>query len=63
MPRIFVIVLASSLSIFLSGCSKSVEVIADMVLIDGNVITMDENLGQLEAIALRGHKVLAVGST
>jgi predicted amidohydrolase YtcJ len=69
MRRILLVVLSSLLSLFLAACNKTdeVQVVADTVLLDGNVITMDknldQNLGQLEAVALQGHKILAVGST
>ena len=65
MLRICVVVSIGLLSLFLAGCNKTgeVQVVADIVLLDGNVITMDENLGQLQAVALRGHKILVVGST
>lgn len=37
--------------------------VADMVLINGNVITVDPSLGQQQAVAISGHLIQAVGST
>ncbi|MFC1500271.1 amidohydrolase [Candidatus Zixiibacteriota bacterium] len=45
----------------LTGCSRSVEP-ADMVLMRGNVVTVDETHPQAEAIAVNGYSITAVGS-
>ncbi len=37
-------------------------VTADMVLRNGKIVTVDEALGELQAIAIRGDRILAVGS-
>ncbi len=36
---------------------------ADMVLLDGRVVTVDPELGEVAAMAVRGDRILAVGST
>ena len=46
---------------FLTACSSSPT--ADLVLTNGTVATLDEDHGQVEALAAAGDTVLAVGST
>ncbi|TVR64961.1 MAG: amidohydrolase [Gemmatimonadales bacterium] len=36
---------------------------ADMVLLDGRVVTVDPEWGEVEAVAIRGDRIVAVGST
>jgi len=47
--------------LLLSACSGSSET-ADLILTQGNVITMDEAQPRAQAIAIKGEKILAVGS-
>ena len=55
--------LLTSLTIFLFliGCDSS-EKIADTIIINGNIATMDTTLAKAEAIAMKDGKILAVGS-
>lgn len=51
-------------SFLLGGCDYgSQEGVADLVLTNGKVVTMDPSLPEAEALAVRGHTVLAVGSS
>ncbi len=43
------------------GCSENKR--ADLILINGNVITVDENIPRAEAVAVRNDTIVAVGST
>jgi predicted amidohydrolase YtcJ len=45
-----------------SGCRPEPEIPADLVLLDGKVVTVDDNVPDGEAIALKGDTILAVGS-
>lgn len=47
------------LSALLSGCATQP---ADLVLTNGNIITVDDRYGTVEALAVRGDRVVAVGS-
>ena len=47
--------------LLLSACSDSSET-ADLILTQGNVITVDEAQPRAQAIAIKGEKILAVGS-
>jgi len=55
-PRAVVLLLA----VLLAGCSSSPT--ADLVLTNGTVATLDEEHGQVEALAAAGDTILAVGS-
>ncbi len=64
------VILASVLlAIFTVGCEDpdipdpSLPDTADMVLLDGKVVTVDPELGEAEAVAIRGDRILAVGSS
>ena len=46
----------------LSACQKSLNEKADLVLINGNIYTADENNLTAEAIAIQGDKIIQVGS-
>ena len=56
------IILAVLLSLTLA-CKEEVKESADLVLINGKVITVDENNPEAEAIAVRGDTIWAVGTT
>lgn len=43
-----------------SGCARKEEP-ADLVLTNGQIVTMDENVPQAEALAVRGDRIVAVG--
>jgi predicted amidohydrolase YtcJ len=45
-----------------SGCRPESEIPADLVLLDGKVVTVDDDVPDGEAIALKGDTILAVGS-
>ena len=45
-----------------AGCAGEPEVAADLVLRGGKVVTVDEQIPDGEAIAVRGDTILAVGS-
>lgn len=56
-------VLLLSISIFLiklSGCGNKM---ADLVLLNGKIVTVDETMPVVEAIAVKGDRILAVGSS
>jgi predicted amidohydrolase YtcJ len=44
-------------------CAPAAEFYADLVVIDGNVITVDKNSPQAQAFAVKSDKFIAVGST
>ncbi len=44
------------------ACRPEPEIAADLVLLDGKVVTVDENVPEGEAIAMKGDTILAVGS-
>lgn len=46
--------------IFNSSCQKKVEP-ADLVLMNGKIVTVDEALSQAEALAVKGDKIVAIG--
>jgi predicted amidohydrolase YtcJ len=54
----FLIVLFSIIGI-LVGCGQKT---ADLVLFNGKVVTVDENMPEAQAIAVKGDRILAVGS-
>ena len=55
--------LLAALLLLLPSCAPAPESeVADLVLIDGKVVTMDPGLPEAEAIAVRGYTILAVGS-
>lgn len=48
-------------AICLTGCSGSIEP-ADMVLMRGNIVTVDDSRPQAQAIAVNGYSITAIGS-
>ncbi len=52
LPLAFVVIL-------LAGCGRKS---ADLVLVNGKIVTMDEAVPEAQALAVRGDKILAVGS-
>jgi len=46
--------------LFNSACKKAVEP-ADLILMNGKIVTVDEALPQAEALAVRGEKIVAIG--
>ena len=50
-----------SLSVLI-GCYAEPEIPADLVLLDGKVVTVDESVSDGEAIAMKGDTIIAVGS-
>lgn len=59
-PRLFVTLVAGALLAL--GPSTSAAQTADIVLVNGNIITMDERAPRAEALAVQGQRLLAVGS-
>ncbi len=49
------------ISVTFMGCSKKGD--ADLILINGNVITLDDNSPKAEAVAIRNDTIVAVGSS
>ena len=47
----------------LFACGGDATVMADMVLVNGTIVTVDPTLPEAEAIAVRGDRIIAVGST
>jgi len=54
-------ILLSGVSLLAGSCSTSSETAATLVLLNGKVVTVDENVPDGEAIAVRGDRILAVG--
>lgn len=52
----------SGLSLLLGSCSTSPDTAATLVLLNGKVVTVDENVPDGDAIAVRGDRILGVGS-
>src|SRR5690606_11355183 len=52
-----------SLALVVSGCAAGPQEPADLVLLNGHVVTVDSTQPEAEAIAVRGHLIQAVGST
>ena len=61
-PLGIVTTLACSALIVAAGCFGEPEIPADLVLLDGKVVTVDDNVPDGEAIAMKGDTILAVGS-
>ena len=62
-PHFFLICLFVVCSCVLSqACRPEPEIAADLVLLDGKVVTVDDNVPDGEAIAMKGDTILAVGS-
>ncbi len=61
-PRLAYFLMAGFLLAGLSSCAKKQEP-ADLVLTNGKIVTMDEGLPVAEALAVRGERIVAVGST
>lgn len=56
-------ILLPAAAICLAGCGEPpADDLADLVLVDGNVITVDEAMPRAEAVAIRGDRIVAVGS-
>jgi predicted amidohydrolase YtcJ len=64
-PPILATVLAFTLTAFFLGCAAddAAEDTADLVLRNGRIVTVDDDLPEAEAIALAGREILAVGTT
>jgi len=56
------VLLAVAIVTLNSGCNPEPELPADLVLLDGKVVTVDENVPDGEAIAMKGDTIVAVGS-
>ncbi len=50
------------LILLISACRPEPEIAADLVLLDGKVVTVDDNVPDGEAIAMKGDTIIAVGS-
>ncbi len=51
-----------AVAVLLAGCVSSPEIEADLVLRGGKVVTVDEDVAEGQAIAVKGDTILAVGS-
>jgi predicted amidohydrolase YtcJ len=60
-PRLACFFLAGLILAGLSGCAKK-EQPADLVLTNGKIVTMDEGLPVAEGLAVRGDRIVTVGS-
>ena len=57
-------ILCLALCMGIIGCKKGEKVDpADMVILNGKVVTMDEGLPQAEAVAVTGDRIVSVGTT
>ncbi len=66
--RLAILAFVAILSLAAAGCAQigtSPEIVrhADMILVNGKIITVDQNFSTKEAVAIRDGKILAVGST
>ena len=59
--KILILIALLCFLICLSKCSKAKEP-ADLVLKNGKIVTVDEAVPEVQAIAVKGDKILAVGS-
>lgn len=55
------LVVATLLILLPFGCGKKEEP-ADLILLNGQVVTMDDEVPEAEAVAIRGDRIIAVGS-
>ena len=60
--RVFLILLFFGCGLFTSGCSKKLEP-ADLVLTNGKIVTVEEAMPEVEALAVRGDVIIALGSS
>ncbi|MBU1185605.1 MAG: amidohydrolase [Acidobacteria bacterium] len=60
--RVFLVVLILGCGLFTSGCSEKPEP-ADLVLTNGKIVTVEEDQPEVEALAVRGDIIIALGST
>lgn len=58
----FVVVLTMTLLCLGQSNDKSTGQAADLILLNGRVITVDENIGEVKAIAIKGDLILDVGT-
>ncbi len=49
-------------TLFLAGCGSD-EPGADLVLLNGKIVTVDSALGEVEALAIQGDRIVAVGTS
>jgi len=61
-PRSAVPAICGVALVFLIGCRGEPEIPADLVLLGGKVVTVDDNVPDGQAIAMKGDTILAVGS-
>ncbi|MDH7511880.1 MAG: amidohydrolase [Clostridiales bacterium] len=59
-PRLLIFTLIAVLVCGFSGCARKEEP-ADLVLSNGQIVTMDESIPRAEALAVRGDRIVAVG--
>jgi len=57
------IICSITMLMLLTACGEKTMDKADLVLLNGKIVTMDNNNPEGEAIAVKGDKILAVGST
>ncbi|MFA3783588.1 amidohydrolase [Melioribacteraceae bacterium 4301-Me] len=56
------IIYSIAIMILLTACGEKIMHKADLVLLNGKIVTMDDNNPEGEALAIKGDKILAVGS-
>ncbi|MFC2169278.1 amidohydrolase [Acidobacteriota bacterium] len=59
--KCFLLVLVVSILVLVVGCKQQEEA-ADLVLRNGKIVTVDETRPEVQALAARGDKIIAVGS-
>ncbi|MEE9441764.1 MAG: amidohydrolase [candidate division Zixibacteria bacterium] len=55
-------IIFAAILLILNSCGTSPE-IADLVLLNGKIVTVDENNPQVEAVAAKGDKIIAIGKS
>ena len=56
--------IGAAVMLIMGGCGGSREaLLADIIFINGHIVTMDEGNPEVEAMAVKGGEILAVGST
>ena len=65
--RVLLTILLASVPALLVACSKpasqDAQAVADLLLVNADVVTVDETLPRAQAIAIKGDRILAVGTT
>jgi predicted amidohydrolase YtcJ len=70
MKKVFILLVTAATLLALAGCSREPQEVAtqsdvelaDLVLMGGKIATVDPGLGNVEALAVSGYQIMAVGS-